>query len=52
MKYFDIRVWEKAEHWRFDTTIEAKDEADAWKVARREYPKRDYSVHEVREIFR
>jgi hypothetical protein len=52
MKYFDVRIWEKAEHWYFDTTIEAKDERDAWKVALKEYPKREYNVREVREIIR
>jgi hypothetical protein len=52
MKYFDVRIWERGEHWYFDTTIEAKDEKDAWKVAQREYPRRHYSIHEVREVFR
>jgi hypothetical protein len=28
------------------------DERDAWKVAAKDYPKREYSVREVREIFR
>ena len=52
MKYFAVRVWEKAEHWHFDVTIEAADEKDAWKVARRDYPRRDYSIRELMEIFR
>lgn len=52
MLNFEVTVWEKAEHWYFHATIEAKDERDAWRVAAKEYPKRSYSVREVREIFR
>jgi hypothetical protein len=52
MKYFDIRVYEKAEHWYFDTTIDARDERDAWKVAQKEYPRREYRILELREIVR
>ena len=52
MKYFDGRIWERAEHWYFDTTIEAKDDRDAWRVAVKEYPKREYRVVEIREVFR
>jgi hypothetical protein len=50
MKTFEIRVWEKAEHWYFDTQIEASDEAAAWRQARKEWPKREYSVRDVRQI--
>jgi hypothetical protein len=52
MKHFDIRVYEKAEHWYFDTTIDAKDECDAWKVAKKDYPRREYRIVELRKIFR
>ena len=52
MKYFQIRVWPRGGHWYFDVTIEAADERDAWKVAHQEYPRREYSIHEVREVFR
>lgn len=48
MNTFEVRVWEKAEHWYFYAKVEAKDEADAWKVARKEYPKREYSITSVR----
>ena len=49
---FEVRIWGKAEHWYFDTHIEATSEEAAWKQARKEYPKRDYSICEVRQIIR
>lgn len=48
VRRFEVRVWEKAEHWHFDTEVEARDEAHAWSVARREYPAREYSIRDVR----
>ncbi len=52
MKTFEARIWEKAEHWYFDTTIEAADEADAWKKLTKDYPKRSYSIRSVRSVHR
>ncbi len=45
---YDVRIWEKAEHWTFDTKVEAKDDADAWRVVAKAYPKRSYSVQDIR----
>jgi hypothetical protein len=45
---FEVRVWEKAEHWYFYSTVEAKDERDAWVQARKEWPKKEYRISDVR----
>lgn len=50
MKRFEFRVWEKAEHWYFYSNVEAADEAAAWKAARKDYPRKEYSVSELREV--
>lgn len=47
---FEARIYEKAEHWTFDTTVQAKDENDAYKVLRKEYPKSEYSIQSVRAV--
>jgi len=52
MKTFEARIWEKAEHWTFDTQIEAKDESDARAKLAREYPRRSYSIREIRQVWR
>lgn len=46
---FEARIWEKAEHWSFDTTVDAKDEADARKKLLRDYPRSEYTIQEVRK---
>jgi hypothetical protein len=48
MRKFEVTIWEKAEHWTFEVTIEAKDEADARKRAAKEYPPRSYSIRSIR----
>jgi hypothetical protein len=53
LKTFEVRIWDKAERWSFDTTIEAKDEFTAVAKARKEYPnkgflKGGYIVQDVR----
>ena len=45
---FEARIWEKAEHWYFYATVEAKDETEARKLLVKEYPRREYSISEVR----
>lgn len=45
---FEARIYEKAEHWNFDTTVEAKDEADARKKLLRDYPRSEYTIQDVR----
>lgn len=52
MLTFTITVWEKAEHWVFEATIEAESLDAAWKAARRDFPKREYSIRDVRQIRR
>jgi hypothetical protein len=52
MLSFEVTVWEKAEHWYFHTEVEARTEKEAWAVAQKEWPRRHYSIREVREIFR
>ncbi len=47
---FEARVYEKAEHWHFDTTIEAKDETDAYRILKKEYPQKEYTIQSVRAI--
>jgi hypothetical protein len=45
---FEARMYEKAEWWEFDTTIDAESEEQAYKKLRREYPKSEYSIRSVR----
>lgn len=45
---FEARVYEKAEHWTFDTTVDAKDEAEARKLLTKDYPKSAYTIQEIR----
>lgn len=51
MKTFEARIWEKAEHWYFDTKIEAADEEAAWVQIKKEYPKRSYNIRELRQVY-
>lgn len=45
---FEARIYEKAEHWTFDTTVDAKDEADARRLLSKEYPKSEYTIQDIR----
>lgn len=45
---FAVTVWEKAEHWEFETSIDAEDEAEARKIAAKDFPPRDYRIKDVR----
>jgi len=49
MKTYDVRVWEKAEHWHFDISVKATDIVAARKALLKDYPKRDYAIIDVRE---
>lgn len=51
-KHFEARIWEKAEHWTFDTTIDAKDEVEARNLLKKDYPAKDYSIRDLRECHR
>lgn len=48
LQKFEARIYEKAEHWNFDTTIDAKDEADARRILNKEYPKSAYTIQDIR----
>ncbi len=48
LKSYEVKVWEKAEHWYFYVTVQAVDEAAAWKQARKDWSKREYTIQEVR----
>lgn len=48
MKRFTATIWEKAEHWTFETSLSATDEAAARAELRRDYPARAYTIREVR----
>jgi hypothetical protein len=47
---FEVRIWEKAEHWYLDITIEAADENAAYKQLKKDYPPRGYSIRDIRNI--
>jgi hypothetical protein len=40
-------IWEKAEHWTFEATEQAADEAAAWAFFRKAWPARHYVVRSV-----
>jgi hypothetical protein len=44
---FEVTLFEKAEHWTFETVIEAKNEEEALVKIRKEYPPKRYSVRRV-----
>ena len=48
MVQFEARIWEKAEHWYFYATVEAKDETEACKRFVKDYNRREYSISDVR----
>jgi hypothetical protein len=48
LKRFELTIWEKAEHWTFTTLIFATDATAALKQAKRDFPRSDYSVRDLR----
>ena len=48
MQKFEARIWEKAEHWYFYATVEAKNEIEARKLLIKDYNRKKYTVIEVR----
>ncbi len=44
---FEARIYEKAEHWSFDTTVDAKSEEEARKILLRDYPKSSYTIQSI-----
>jgi hypothetical protein len=49
MKTYDVRIWERAEHWHFDITITATDVVAARAALLKDYPKRSYTITDIRE---
>jgi len=49
MKRYDVRIWEKAEHWYFDVTIAAPNLVAARQELMRDYPPRSYTITDIRE---
>lgn len=47
---FEARIWEKAEHWTFDVTIQATDEAAARAQLKKDYPARSFSIKSVQSF--
>lgn len=47
-RMWEARIYEKAEHWSFDVNIKAKDEAEAYKLLGKDYPKKEYTIQSVR----
>jgi len=48
---FEATIWEKAEHWTFEITVQAKDETEARKRIKAEYPASKYSVRRIQRIW-
>lgn len=44
-------MFERAEHWTFDTTVKATNIAAAYKALRKDYPQRDYRIVSVRSVY-
>ena len=51
LQTYEAVIWEKAEHWTFDTTIKASSEQEAWKLLAKDYPKRSYSVRSLQPVW-
>jgi hypothetical protein len=49
MKRYDLKVWEKAEHWYFYTDVAATDIVAAKAVALKHYPRKYYTIIDIRE---
>lgn len=47
LKKFGAVIWEKAEHWTFETTVQAADERDAYAKLMKEFPSKRYTVRQV-----
>jgi hypothetical protein len=49
LKTYEVRLWEKAEHWFFDTSVKATDIVAARAALLKDYPRKDYSINDIRE---
>lgn len=47
MKTYEARIFERAEHWHFDTTVAAESIEAARTKLRKQYPAKEYSVGTV-----
>lgn len=50
METFEVRLWDREEHWFFDVTVEADDTAGAYRILKRDYPPSRYKVAECRKV--
>lgn len=44
---FEARIYEKAEHWEFDTRVDAVSEEEARKILNKDYPKSQYIIRSI-----
>jgi len=49
MKIYDLRVWDRREHWYFYASIKAVDIVAAKVAALKDYPREDYTIADIRE---
>ncbi len=50
MRRFEVTIWDKREHWTFETTIEAQNEREAHTKAAKQYGRRGFSIRRVHPI--
>ena len=48
---FEVTIYEKAEHWTFETTVFAADETAARKQVAKDYPRKDYSLRCIQAVW-
>lgn len=48
---FEVTIWEKAEHWAFETTVRAQDETAARKQIAKDYPAKAYSIRRIQAVW-
>jgi hypothetical protein len=51
MTKFEVTLWEKAEHWTFETVVRAQDEAAARKQVAKEYPAKEYRIQRIQAVW-
>jgi hypothetical protein len=51
MKRFEIKLWDKVVRDEFSELVEASDDGEAWKIARRQRPQRRFHIIEIMELF-
>ena len=46
-KTFIAEIWEKAEHWTFETSIRADSREEAFKQLLKDFPRKSYTVRNI-----